>query len=85
MQGSGVAASSDQADADLLFRHDATHLSVDGAYQSTAGSVASGMSSAIEVMVLQRAPLHNMHKSQATDHSFRSQHSPGLTELNGGS
>src|SRR5262245_34457372 len=80
MQGSGVAAGSDQADADLLFRHDATHLSVDGACQSTAGLVASGMSSAMEVMVLQRAPLHSMHKSRATDHSFGSQHSLGLTD-----
>src|SRR5262245_17965652 len=67
----------------IFFSDMMRHLSVDGACQSTAGLVASGMWSAMEVMVLQRAPLHSMHKSRATDHSFGSQHSLGLTELNG--
>src|SRR6185295_2121221 len=38
MKGSGVGAGSDQADADLSFRHEASHLCVDDVDQSFAGS-----------------------------------------------
>src|SRR5262249_21261836 len=64
MQGSGVAAGSDQADADLLFRHEAAHLSVDGAYQSTAGPQGPAYLQ-LRKRWCRRAPLRSMHKSRA--------------------
>src|SRR5262249_843523 len=99
MQGSGVAAGSDQANADLRFRHEAAHLSVDGAYQSTAGLVrvrhifcygsdgaAARHSTACTNLEPLSAPLLAAAPLLTVSwHSVGSQHSLGFIELNAGS
>src|SRR5262245_9283476 len=64
MKGSGVGAGSDQADADLPFRHEAS-LSVDDVDQSIAGS-SRPASLPLRQRWCCKAPRHSMHKSLAT-------------------